>query len=168
MTDLAATVVVVSDRCYRGAETDRTGPKLVDGLRAAGLTCPDPVVVPDDLELIRGAATAALASGTRLLIAAGGTGVSPQDITPEAVVPLVVTPLPGLAQLLIQVSLEQTPYAALSRLVVGLTGERALLVAQPGSVNAAETTLHHLVPLLPHLFEQLDRTEAPTGGYVEH
>mgnify|MGYP002735362200 CR=1 FL=1 len=161
-------IVVVSDRCSRGRETDLTGPRLFAGLSDAGTDPQPPEVVPDDASRITEAIARLVASEARVVLVAGGTGISPQDETADAIAPLITTPLPGLTQALFAASLKQTPYAALSRAEAGLTADRVLLVSLAGSPNAADTTIEVLSPLLRHVLEQLTREPEDGAGYVEH
>lgn len=167
---LQAAVIVVSDRCARGEETDRTGPILEEGLKAHGIATQTKMVVPDSVPSIRAAISDALTARNRLVIVAGGTGVSPKDHTPEAVAPFLATPLPGIDQYLMAESLKQTPYAAFGRGRSGLSAAdpKALIVTQPGSRGAAATTVEALLPLLAHFFEQLDSVPPQEGAYVAH
>ncbi len=170
MSAPAGKVIIVSDRCSRGLEEDKSGPLLQAGLAEAGIQVPSVDVVPDQVSRIHQAAAEALESGARIVLIAGGTGIAPQDVTADAVSPLIAIPLPGLTQMLFQASLEQTPYAALSRAEAGLSesAPRSLIVTLAGSPNAATTTLQCLTPLLSHIFEQLDRDTSSEGAYVAH
>lgn len=160
---LSGAVIVVSDRCASGIEKDTSGAVLREALLACGVECGFPVVVPDEVPAIRGALIEALELGARLIFTTGGTGVGPRDVTPEATAPLVSKHLPGLAQLLISASLEQTVAAALSRGLVGLSEgpSPALIVNAPGSSRGAACYVETVLPLLSHLFAQLDTV--PTG-----
>lgn len=167
---ISCAVIVVSDRCFRGEETDSSGPVLQEGLEQAGFVCRHPLLLPDSVSTIKESLRAELSRGTRVVLLAGGTGLSPQDVTPEAVAPFIETPLTSLTQLLTSAALAQTPYAALSRSGAGLTGThpRSLIVTLAGSVNAASTAVATLTPLIAHLFSQVDRSRSPEGPYVEH
>ncbi|MDO4665715.1 MAG: MogA/MoaB family molybdenum cofactor biosynthesis protein [Actinomycetaceae bacterium] len=156
-------IVVVSDRCYRGEETDRSGALLKREFEKAGyLTVLD--IVPDEQAEIR----KILAGSTgNVLLTSGGTGVGPRDVTPEACAALIVKELPGISHLITQKSLEQTPFAAFGRGKAGLTARNQLLVNLPGSTKAASLAAEILLPLLPHFFDQLGGKGAK-GKYVEH
>lgn len=129
-----------------------------------------PVVVPDDKSAIAEAIAQALADGARVVLTSGGTGLAPRDVTPEATRPFIATELPGVSQLLMERSLQETPFAAFGRGLAGLsaTSPRALILNIPGSPKAANTTVATLFPLFKHMIEQLDQKERPTGAYVDH
>lgn len=167
---LKASVIVTSDRCARGEETDLSGTFLCERLLGEGFAVQQPIIVADDTRQIRGVLEAELESGSRLVITSGGTGLSPRDVTPDATSSFITTRLPGLEQLLMQQSLAQTPYAAFGRGQIGLTDNspRALVVNIPGSMNAAQTLQQVLFPLLKHLYQELDQPQRPRGTYSDH
>lgn len=167
---LQAAVIVTSDRCASGKETDISGTYLQAALTHHGFLCGAPRIVTDDFDKIQDAIRGCLSGGARLVITSGGTGASKRDVTPEAVASFIRTPLPGVQLLLMQASLAETPYAAFSRGNAGLTdtSPNVLIVSVPGSKNAAETAARTLFPLLKHLFTEIDQQRAPEGAYRDH
>lgn len=155
-TRVRASVITVSDRSARGERADASGPRAVELLADAGLDA-DSVVVPDGIASVQQAVTAAIRSGARLVVTTGGTGVGPRDLTPEATRPLIARELPGVAELLRREGAAHTPMAAISRGLVGVTSDdtRALIVNLPGSVKAVEQGLAALLPITPHILDQL-------------
>ncbi|MFC7402587.1 molybdenum cofactor biosynthesis protein B [Citricoccus sp. GCM10030269] len=164
-------IVTVSDRAHTGRAPDTAGPRALELL--ADLL-PDSrtenSLVPDGVDSVRGAVQAAREAGADVVLTLGGTGVSPRDLTPEAMDGVIETELPGVAELLRREGAAQTPTAALSRGRAGIIGRRApaddgsgsvvhgqptVVVNLPGSLRAVEQGIRLLAPLLDHLMNQL-------------
>ena len=151
---VSARVITVSDRSAAGVRDDLSGPAARSVLEAAGYDVTT-VIVPDGEDVVEAALREALASGTRLVVTSGGTGVGPRDRTPEGTRRVVERELPGVAHLLLMRGLRASPHAALSRGIVGVSG-RSVIANLPGKPSAVTESLEVLVPLFPHLFSQLD------------
>jgi molybdenum cofactor synthesis domain-containing protein len=152
---MKAAVVTCSTRCAAGTREDRSGMLLDDGLREAGCELLPRRVVPDDPDQIRAAVQDAIDAGARIVLTTGGTGISPTDLTPEAILPMLTKHLPGIAEAIRGVSREEVPTSMLSRGVAGCIGN-VLVVALPGSTGGARDGLRVLAPVLTHAVEQLD------------
>jgi cyclic pyranopterin monophosphate synthase len=148
----AAVVLVSSTGAAAGTREDRTGPLIVDWLVARGYSVDAPVVVADaDLE---GALGGAVAGSPALVITTGGTGIHPQDRTPEATRTVLDRELPGVAEAIRAAGLATTPTAALSRALAGIAGS-TIVVNLPGSPGGVRDGLAVLDGLLPHLHDQI-------------
>ena len=117
-------------------------------------------LVPDGAENVESALRQALDAGARFVVTSGGTGVTPTDRTPEGTRPVLERELPGLAELLRAEAVKKTPFGAITRGLVGITDSRpgrpgALIVNLPGKPVAVEEGLAVLLPLVPHLLDQL-------------
>ena len=149
-----ARVLTVSDRAAAGVYEDRSGPALVDGLRALGFDVADATVVPDG-EPVRDALGAAVADGVDLVVTTGGTGLAPRDRTPEMTSAVLDREVPGLAEALrADGAARGIPAALLSRGVAGVAG-RTLVVNVAGSPGAAHDAVRVLGPALVHGVDQL-------------
>lgn len=150
-------VVTVSDRCSRGEAEDRSGPLLAGLLTDAGYDVVTDLV-PDGAASVRDAVARAVASGARVVLTTGGTGVGPRDLTPEGTRQVVDQELPGIAEELRRRGAAHVPTAVLSR---GLAGTvpgpdgRALVVNLPGSTGGVRDGWAVLEPLVPHVLSQL-------------
>lgn len=155
LTDLPpgsrATVITVSDRSYAGVRPDTSGPLLASLLADLGFAVAPVVLVPDEVAAI---AAAVLAADADLVVTTGGTGLSPRDITPEAVGPLLERLVPGLAEALRLDNRGAVPTSVLSRGVAG-TIDRTLVVTLPGSTGGVRDGVAVLAPVVGHALAQL-------------
>lgn len=151
---IRAGVITVSTKGSRGERVDESGPALRDGLREAGHDIVYETLVPDDVEAVATAILSAQRAGANVILTSGGTGLSPNDLTPEATRRVIDREVPGIAEALRARALEVTPHGMLSRGVAGALGA-SLVVNLPGSPKAARESLAVLLPVLPHAVELL-------------
>jgi molybdopterin adenylyltransferase len=149
----SAVVITVSDRCFRGEQSDLSGPAVVAALREAGMEAIKTVVLPDEQPQLAAALREA-AKDAALIVTTGGTGLAERDVTPEATLAVCERLVPGLAELMRQDGAKHTPYAALGRGVCGVCG-RALVLNLPGSPAGAKSSLLAVLPLLSHALNLL-------------
>jgi cyclic pyranopterin phosphate synthase len=154
-----AVAIVSSTGAANGSRADTTGPLLTAWLTANGFT-PDPVVITPDATIAT-AIGAALATHPAVLLTTGGTGIHPQDRTPEATRAVLDQELPGVAEAIRAAGRAVTPTAALSRATAGVAGG-TIVVNLPGSPGGVRDGLTVLDQLLPHLIDQL------AGGGHDH
>jgi cyclic pyranopterin phosphate synthase len=148
-------VITCSTRAAVGEREDASGRAVVTALRDAGFeVAPEPIVLPDDEDLIAAALIALADGGARLVVTSGGTGLTPGDRTPAATRRVIDREVPGLAELMRAAGFASTPMAALSRGVVGTRGT-TLIVNLPGSPRGAVESLAAALPVLRHALEQL-------------
>src|SRR6476660_7595134 len=145
---IRATVVTVSDTCFRGEKKDTSGPAVVEILSANGFQVDDLRIVPDEQNLIEEALIAA-SQLSELVVTTGGTGLAPRDVTPEATRNVCDRMVDGIAEIMRADGLKQTPYASLSRAVCG-TRSKSLILNLPGSPRGAITSLTAVLPVLGH------------------
>jgi len=156
---MKAAVITVSDGCAAGLREDLSGPSLARLLSENGWEVAGVAVVPDEVEAIRPEVKKLVAESVRLIVLTGGTGISPRDVTPEAIRPLLEKEIPGLGELMRMSGLEQTQKAALTRSLAGCIAT-SLILCLPGSTKGALQSLAAVLSLLPHA---LDLLEGKTG-----
>lgn len=148
---LGFAVLTVSDS--RTPETDGSGDAIRRLAAAAGHRVVVSRIVPDEQAAVRAAVRELLAAdGVDMLVASGGTGFAPRDVTCEAVAPLLERRVDGFGELFRMLSWEEIGSAAmLSRAVAGLAHD-TLIFALPGSRAGVWLALEKLIlPELAHL-----------------
>jgi molybdenum cofactor synthesis domain-containing protein len=158
-------VITCSNRSAAGQREDSSGELLSRLLTEAGHTVRFRSVVPDDIDAIRAAVRLAVAGGVGAVVTTGGTGLTPTDVTPEAVRPLLEREIPGIAEAIRLASREKVPTAVLSRGVAGAI-RGTLVVTLPGSTGGVRDGMAVLSPLLEHAVEQLAGGDHKPGGGV--
>lgn len=156
---LKAAVLTVSDSVVRGERQDVSGPSVAALLKENGYVIAATQSVADEREAIS-AALIALANLAQLVVTAGGTGLSPRDITPEATLAVCDRQVPGMVEKMRALGAKQTELAYLSRAVCGTRGQ-TLILNLPGSPQGATDSLRAVLGLLPHALELL-------RGHTEH
>ena len=161
---ISGAVITCSNRSAAGLRSDESGSLLTDALTNWGFSA-SAVVVPDEVPAIQAAIRAAMAAGARVVLTTGGTGLTPTDVTPEAVSPLLDRQIPGIAERLRAVAVERVPTSVLSRGVAGLIGN-VLVVTLPGSPGGVRDGISVLAPLVHHLLDQVSGGDHRPGGGV--
>ncbi len=153
---MRAAVLTISTSLAEGRGEDVSGPALAERCEAAGL---DTVrqILPDDREVIA-AALRGLADehGVRFVFTTGGTGLTADDVTPEATRDVIEREAPGFAESIRAESRSHTPLGILTRGVSGIRG-RTLIVNFPGNPKAIGESWPVVEPTLRHAAETLER-----------
>jgi len=150
---LRVAIVVASDRSASGERADATGPALAEAAGALPAEVIGLEVVPDERDRIAGAIIRlADSEAADIVFVAGGTGLGPRDVTPEATRAVVDREAPGIAEAIRSRGLAVTPRAMLSRAVAGVRG-RTLVVDLPGSPKGAVESLSFVRDALAHAVE---------------
>jgi molybdenum cofactor biosynthesis protein B len=114
-------------------------------------------VVPDDKALIADTIERVIEEHrAQVILVNGGTGISPSDVTIEAIRPMFEKELSAFGPLFAQLSYEEIDSAALlSRATAGMV-DQTLIFCLPGSLNACKLAWKELIsPELGHLIKHM-------------
>ena len=145
-------VLTVSDGVASGSRADESGNAVAARLAALGGSV-DRGVVADDLTAIASMFRTA-AGDHELVVSTGGTGLTPRDVTPEALRSVIDYEIPGIGEAMRAGGRRSTPLADLSRSLGGVVG-RTLALCLPGSPRGALESLAAVEALLGHALETL-------------
>lgn len=151
-TSIGCAVVVCSDTISKGTNKDIAGETIIQKLDQHGLKTNFYEVIPDEVPIIQSKAMQLSNGDYQLLIFTGGTGLSPRDVTPEAITPLLHREIPGIMETARNYGQQRTPYAMLSRGVAGFINN-TLVLTLPGSTKGAIETMDALFPYILHIFK---------------
>ena len=153
---MKAAVVTVSTSLARGEGEDISGARLADLCREAGLDVSHETVADDREAIVRVLMRLADEEGVRFVFTTGGTGLTGDDVTPEATRDVVERDAPGYAEAIRSDSRDHTPLGILTRGVSGVRG-RTLIVNFPGNPKAIDQSWPVVAPTLKHAAATLER-----------
>jgi molybdopterin adenylyltransferase len=157
-------VITISSSVSRRDSEDESGPLLARLAEEAGCEVEAMEVVPDDYALIEDRLNHFVDAGMRFVFTTGGTGMTPDDVTPEATAAVIERPAPGFAEALRAEALRHTPMGILTRGVSGIA-ESTLIVNLPGSPKAVGELFGVLAPVLRHAADTLGREGGASSGH---
>ena len=150
--ELKCAVIICSDTISAGNNQDSSGKLIVEKLANYKLSVTLLEIIPDELLTIRSKAKQLSNDGFNLVVFSGGTGLSPRDVTPEAIAPLIDREIPGIMEAARNYGQQRTPYAMLSRGIAGFINH-TLVITLPGSPKGAAETMDALFPYVLHVFK---------------
>ncbi len=150
-------VVTVSSSRYADSQagrkfTDESGDAAEKLIRKHGHKIRARELISDDVGQIESALERGLETkNVGALLFTGGTGVSPTDVTIEAVKPHLDKEIEGFGELLRDVSYEKIGFpAVLSRATAGIARGK-LVLCLPGSPDGVKTALKLFMEDIPHV-----------------
>ena len=147
-------VLTVSTSVSRREAEDESGPALAALAEDAGCEVVAMEVVPDDFALIEDRLNHYVDDGCDLIFTTGGTGMTADDVTPEATRDVINRDAPGYAETIRAESRNHTPLGILSRGISGIAGT-TLIVNFPGSPAAVREGFPVIAPTLAHAVRTL-------------
>jgi molybdenum cofactor synthesis domain-containing protein len=157
-------ILTVSTSVSAGDGEDLSGPALAEAAAAAGAEVVAQGLVSDDAAAIAAWLRAQVAVGVDLVLTTGGTGLTPDDVTPEATLAVIEREVPGLAEAMRAESLRYTPMSMLSRALAGTAGG-SLIINFPGSPKAIAQLFPVVEPVLRHAVATLHRENGKGRGH---
>jgi molybdenum cofactor synthesis domain-containing protein len=151
-----AAILTISTSVAAGRSEDTSGVRLAEHAREAGAEVVAQEVVTDDQAAITGALRrfSSPDAGVDLVFTTGGTGFTPDDVTPEATRAVIDRDAPGFAEAMRAEALRHTPMGIVSRGVSGIAG-RTLIVNFPGNPKAITELFGVIAPTLGHVVQTL-------------
>ncbi|WP_088808669.1 MULTISPECIES: molybdenum cofactor biosynthesis protein B [Listeria] len=151
-----ATVAILTISDTRTFETDSSGAYIEESLAASPHRVLKRVIVPDDAVQIKQAMEALKQEDIHCIISTGGTGLAKRDVTFETLVSEIIQEIPGFGELFRQISFAEIGTRAMAtRAFSGFLDNDILFFALPGSKNACETGMKHLIlPEMGHLLAE--------------
>lgn len=147
--------ITVSTSLAHGPEGDRGGDALIELIESFGGGLVGREILPDSREVIAERLRYWTdAFGCDLILTTGGTGFSPNDLTPEATEDVIERRVPGIPEAMRAASAPHTRHWMLSRATAGIRGS-TLIVNFPGSPKSIAETGEAIVPALSHAISLL-------------
>ncbi|MDY6970691.1 MAG: MogA/MoaB family molybdenum cofactor biosynthesis protein [Thermodesulfobacteriota bacterium] len=152
---IKAAVLTISDKGARGLRKDESGEAIVKILEDHGFLYVRKKIVPDDPGQIADTIREWVDKDRLpLVVTSGGTGLSPTDVTPQAMKEVIDYEVPGMAEAMRADGLKKTPHAMISRAMVGVR-HSCLIINLPGSLGGARDNLLVVLPALDHALAKL-------------
>jgi molybdopterin adenylyltransferase len=142
-------IITISDRASAGDYQDLGGPALKEAAQKAGWQVVAEAIVTDDANRIQDTIRSFSKQGCGLILATGGTGIGPRDVTPEAIRAIMRVELPGFGEVMRAESMKITPNSILSRSLAAIV-DGSLVIALPGKPSGAVECLSFVQGAIPH------------------
>ena len=157
-------VITISDKGSRGEREDLSVEEIKKLIQKLPLQITAYTIIPDEIETIVNTLIRYVdEKKLDLIITSGGTGLSPRDVTPEAMRKVIEKEIPGMAEAMRFESLKKTPFGMLSRAIVGTRGH-SLIINLPGSPKGVRENLSIILPVISHALDKLKGDPTDCGS----
>ena len=157
-------VLTISTSVAAGRTQDTSGDKLAAAATEAGADVIAQDTITDDRAAIEAALRRHIEAGVALILTTGGTGLTPDDVTPEATRAVIDRDAPGFAEAMRAEALKYTPHGILTRGVSGIAGQ-TLIINFPGNPKAIGELFPVIAPTLRHAVATLRREGGRGAGH---
>ncbi|MBP1988218.1 MogA/MoaB family molybdenum cofactor biosynthesis protein [Halolamina salifodinae] len=145
-------VAVLTISSSRSLDDDAAGDQIADALENAGHQVTTRDLVPDDYDKVQSTVQRFVdRKDTEAVITTGGTGVTPDDVTVEAVRPLLKKELPGFGELFRRRSYEEIGTMVVATRATAGVADGVPIFCLPGSENAAALGAELILSTAGHL-----------------
>jgi len=154
LKSLKAAIIVTSDGTYKGTREDKSGKIIQERLKQLGIQEIAYTILPDERGEIQNKILNYCKEGCHLVITTGGTGLGPRDVTVEATKAIIEREVPGISEAMRNHGQQRTPYAMLSRGLVGLR-DKTLIINLPGSSKGVDESMDAIFPAVFHAYKMM-------------
>ena len=157
-------VITISDKGYKNERLDLSGPNLINLLKSIGIETIYSNVIPDDIKYIKDELIKCSDElKVSLILTTGGTGLSKNDVTPDATKEVINREITGIPEIMRIKSYEITKNACLSREIAGIRND-TLIINLPGSKKGSEENFLFIKDILIHALDTINSTESLNCG----
>jgi molybdenum cofactor synthesis domain-containing protein len=150
-----AGILTISDKGAAGKRKDESGDIVAKMLEQYGFLVLRKKIIPDNRQEIEDTLIEWVdREGFSFIVTSGGTGLSPTDVTPQAMEKVIDYEVPGMAEAMRAASLKKTAHAMISRAMAGVR-KNSLIINLPGSPGGARDNLSVVFPALNHALLKL-------------
>jgi molybdopterin adenylyltransferase len=152
---IRAAILTISDSCSNGTRQDVSGQTIVDMLPESKFQIIGKKVVPDDLQTIANQLIHFSDNDNiDIVFTTGGTGLGPNDVTPEATASISDKLVPGIEEIIRTECFNKTPNAILSRGIACIR-KNTLIINLPGSPKGVRESLEAILNVIPHAINMI-------------
>ncbi|WP_338729672.1 MogA/MoaB family molybdenum cofactor biosynthesis protein [Haladaptatus sp. DJG-WS-42] len=154
-------VGIVTISTSRSLDDDPAGDAIAEAFEHAGHSVATRELIGDKFDGIQQTVDRLVGrDDVDIVVTTGGTGVTPDDVTIEAIAPLFEKELPGFGELFRQLSFGEIGTRVVGTRATGGIADGVPVFALPGSENAARLGAHEvIVPEVSHLAGLAARSE---------